>query len=157
MNIWNTWRLNLLNTVNFCCNEQLDRDRPILFVITGVRYNRVNLCTKMTNLTSKCVRYNRVFVNNRVCFNQLLLYGSRQTSNFCEQYCDKNTKRHWWKDKKTFFQQYFFSSCELKISIHGYFSWFWNAKAIFCQKIIALSQYRFISISLAKIPHLPRA
>ncbi len=35
----------------------------------------------------------------------------------------------------------------MKISIHGYFSWFWKAKAIFCQKIIALWQYRFISIS----------
>jgi hypothetical protein len=29
------------------------------------------------------------------------------------------------------------SSCELKISIHGYLSWFWKAKAIFCQKNIA--------------------
>jgi hypothetical protein len=26
------------------------RDRPFLFVITGVRFNRVKLCTKVTNL-----------------------------------------------------------------------------------------------------------
>jgi hypothetical protein len=37
-----------------------------LFVITGVRYNWVNLYTKITNLALKYVRYNRVFVNNRV-------------------------------------------------------------------------------------------
>jgi hypothetical protein len=34
------------------------------------RYNRVNFCTKMTNLTTKTVRYNRVFVNNRVHYNR---------------------------------------------------------------------------------------
>jgi hypothetical protein len=38
------------------------RDRTFLFVITGVRYNRVNLCTYMTNFALKSVRYNRVFV-----------------------------------------------------------------------------------------------
>ncbi len=35
-------------------------DRPFLFVITGVRYNRANLCNKMTNLSLKSVCYNRV-------------------------------------------------------------------------------------------------
>ncbi len=39
-----------------------------------IRYNRVNLCTKMTNLTSKTVRYNRVFVNNRVRYSRVSLY-----------------------------------------------------------------------------------
>ncbi len=34
-----------------------------------VRYNRVNLCTKMTNLTKKFVRYNRIFVKNRVRYH----------------------------------------------------------------------------------------
>jgi hypothetical protein len=38
------------------------RDRPFLFVITGIRYNRVNLFTKMANLNSKFIRYNQVFV-----------------------------------------------------------------------------------------------
>jgi hypothetical protein len=38
------------------------RDRPFLFVITGARFNRVNLCMKITNLALKSVRYNRVFV-----------------------------------------------------------------------------------------------
>ncbi len=71
--------------------------------------------------------------------------GPRQTSDFDEQYCDKKIKRYC--DKKIFFQQYFSSSCELKISIHGYFSWFWKAKAIFCKKIIALSHYRNIALS----------
>jgi hypothetical protein len=33
-----------------------------LFVITGFRYNRVHLCSKMTNFPKKFVRYNRVFV-----------------------------------------------------------------------------------------------
>ncbi len=40
---------------------------PAIFV----RYNRVNLCSKMTNLPKKSVRYNRVFVNNRVCYNRI--------------------------------------------------------------------------------------
>ncbi len=43
---------------------------PAIFV----RYNQVNLCTKMTNLTLKCVRYNRVFVNNRVRYNRASLH-----------------------------------------------------------------------------------
>ncbi len=43
-------------------------------------------------------------------------------------YCDK-------KITDIAIKRYFFSSsCDLKISIHGYFSWFWKAKAIFCQK-----------------------
>ncbi len=46
-------------------------DQPFLFVITGVRYNRVNLCAKITNLPLKSVRYNRVFVNNRVRYNRV--------------------------------------------------------------------------------------
>ncbi len=41
---------------------------------SGVRYNRVNLCSKMTNLPLKSARYNRVFV-----YNQVLLYQN----NFC--------------------------------------------------------------------------
>ncbi len=32
------------------------------------------MCTKMTNLTSKTVRYNRVFVYNRVRYNRVSLY-----------------------------------------------------------------------------------
>ncbi len=48
-------------------------DRPFLFVITGVRYKRVDLCTKKTKLTSKTVRYNREFVNNRVRYNRVSL------------------------------------------------------------------------------------
>ncbi len=40
------------------------RDRTFLFVITRVRYNWVHLCTKITNLTSKSIHYNQVFVNN---------------------------------------------------------------------------------------------
>ncbi len=39
-----------LNTVKLGYKELLARDRPFLFVITGVRYYRVNLSTKMTNL-----------------------------------------------------------------------------------------------------------
>ncbi len=50
------------------------RDRPFWFVITGVRYNRVTLCTKMTNLPQKSVHYNRVFVKNRVRYNRVSLY-----------------------------------------------------------------------------------
>jgi hypothetical protein len=50
------------------------RERSFLFVITGVRYNRVNLCYKMTKLPLKYVRYNRVFVNNRVCYNRVSPY-----------------------------------------------------------------------------------
>ncbi len=34
-------------------------------------YNRVNLSIKMTNLAD---RYNRVFENKRVCYNQVSLY-----------------------------------------------------------------------------------
>jgi hypothetical protein len=36
------------NTIKLGYNEQ---DWPFLFVKTGVYYNRVNLCGKMTNLT----------------------------------------------------------------------------------------------------------
>ncbi len=38
-----------------------------------VRYNWVKLCTKMNNLTSKSVRYNRVFFCNRVSICQFAL------------------------------------------------------------------------------------
>jgi hypothetical protein len=53
---------------------QIDRvkqlgDKPFLFIITSVRYNWDDLCTKMTNLTLKSVCYNRVLVDNRVCYN----------------------------------------------------------------------------------------
>jgi hypothetical protein len=43
-----------------------------VLVITGARYNRVNLC--INNLTQNSVRYNRVFVNNRVRYNRVSLY-----------------------------------------------------------------------------------
>ncbi len=56
-------------------NEQLGTDQfSSLVGYTGVRYNQVNLCTKITNLTRKSVRYNRVFVNNRVRYNRVSLY-----------------------------------------------------------------------------------
>jgi hypothetical protein len=54
---------------------KLGYNKPAIFV----RYNRVNLCTKITNLTLKSVRYNRVFVNNRVRYtlaSQYLKVGS---------------------------------------------------------------------------------
>jgi hypothetical protein len=47
------------------------RDRPFLFAIIGVCYNQVNLCSETTNLPLKSVRYNRVFVNNRVRYNRV--------------------------------------------------------------------------------------
>ncbi len=37
------------------------QDRLVLFFITGVRYNRISMCSKMTNLPKISVRYNRVF------------------------------------------------------------------------------------------------
>ncbi len=43
---------------------------PAIFV----RYNRVNLCSKMTHLPLKSVRYNQVFVNNQVLYNRVPLY-----------------------------------------------------------------------------------
>ncbi len=50
----------------------------------------------------------------------------------------------------------------MKISIHGCFSWFWKATAIFWQKIllyqnIAILLYLFIAILLVKIARLTRA
>ncbi len=42
---------------------------PAIFV----RFNRVNLCSKMTNMSLKYVRYKRVFVNNRVRYNRVSL------------------------------------------------------------------------------------
>ncbi len=53
--------------------QRIARNRPFLFVTTGVHYNWVYLCTKMTNLTPNSVRYNWVLVNNRVCYNRVLL------------------------------------------------------------------------------------
>ncbi len=55
-----------------------------------------------------------------------------------KQYCDKKIKQYC--DKIIFFS----SSCELKISIHGYFSWFSKAKAIFWPR-----KYCFINIALS--------
>ncbi len=45
-----------------------------MFVITGVRYKQVNLCTKMTNLTLNYVRYNKVFVTIRDYDDRVSLY-----------------------------------------------------------------------------------
>ncbi len=45
-----------------------------MFVISGVRYNRINICTKMINLTTKTVHNKRAFVNNQVRYNQVLLH-----------------------------------------------------------------------------------
>jgi hypothetical protein len=42
-------------------------------VITAVRNNRVNMCSKIANFPLKSVRYNRVFVNNRVRYNRVSL------------------------------------------------------------------------------------
>ncbi len=59
------YHYNLLqSTIKLGCNEH----RPFLFIKTGVCYNRVNLCTKVTNLAFKPLRHNREFVNNRVSF-----------------------------------------------------------------------------------------
>jgi hypothetical protein len=54
--------------------QRLAQDRPFLFVISEVRYNRVNICTKMINSTSKTVHYNLVFVNNHVRYKQVSLH-----------------------------------------------------------------------------------
>ncbi len=37
-------------------------------------YNRFNLCSKMTNWPLKFVRFDRVFVNNRVSYKRVSLY-----------------------------------------------------------------------------------
>ena len=42
------WTINFDQTVKLGFNEQI-RDRPNLFAITGVCYNRVDLCSKMIN------------------------------------------------------------------------------------------------------------
>ncbi len=42
--------------------KRTTRDRQNPFVITVIRYNRVNLCSKWTIGTEIFVRYNRVFV-----------------------------------------------------------------------------------------------
>ncbi len=42
------------------------------------RYNRVNLCPKMTNLTLKPVGSNRVFVNNQIRHNRVSLWLRRE-------------------------------------------------------------------------------
>jgi hypothetical protein len=76
-NIWQQLKKLLVCFRNHYSQTRLKRtarDRPFLFVITGVRYCRVNLCTKMTTMSSKTVRYNRVFVNNRVRYNRVSLY-----------------------------------------------------------------------------------
>ncbi len=42
-------------------------------------YNRGTLCTKVTNLALKSVYCKRVFVNNRVRYNRVLLHVSLKT------------------------------------------------------------------------------
>ncbi len=85
---------------------------------------------------------NRVSRSKKVCVTHYRTSPLRPSSD--EQFCDKTI---------------FSSSCELKISIYGYFSWFWKAKAIFwprkyCFINIALF---FIVILLVKIARLTRA
>ncbi len=55
-------------TVKLGYNELLGTD-PFF----GVRYNRNSLCSKLTNLSQKSVRHNRVLVNNRVRYNRVVL------------------------------------------------------------------------------------
>ncbi len=73
----------------------------------------------------------------KIQFFYLLVLGSRQTSNFCQQYCDKTIYRYC--HKKTFF----YSLCEsLVISAD-----FEKQKQYFDQKNIALSIYCNIALS----------
>ncbi len=53
------------------CTTKTFKQRP---PVSKVRYNRVNLCSKMTNLPQKSVQNNQVFVNNRVCYNRVWLF-----------------------------------------------------------------------------------
>ncbi len=52
--------MDIYNTVKLGNNEQLGTDHINLFVITGVRYNQVDVCTKWSLGTGNSVRYNRV-------------------------------------------------------------------------------------------------
>jgi hypothetical protein len=56
--------------------------RPAIFV----HYNRVNLCCNMTNLPLYYVRFNRVFVNNRVCYNRVSLYKEKYVAEMTPSY-----------------------------------------------------------------------
>jgi hypothetical protein len=60
-------RNRLLTTVKVGYDEQL---------WTGlfIRYNHVNFCAKMIDLTLNAVRYNQVFVNKRVRYSRVSLY-----------------------------------------------------------------------------------
>jgi len=51
--------MQYVNTVKLGDNEQLQKP----FVITGIRYNRVNMCSKWTFVTELFVRYYRVRYN----------------------------------------------------------------------------------------------
>jgi hypothetical protein len=64
-------RLYLEDTFFFTNSYQIhsnsfitNSSKPAIFV--RVRYNRVNLCTEISNLTRKVVRNSQMFVNNRV-------------------------------------------------------------------------------------------
>ncbi len=81
--------------VKLTYNELTARDRLFLFVITRVGYNQVNLCSKMTHLFRKYVRFNRV---------SLYLVWPSQASFFCihlqcnkkglkSNFCDVTAKR----------------------------------------------------------------
>ncbi len=51
---------------------------PAIFVrYNVVCFNLVEMCTKMTYLTLITVRYNRVFINNRVRYNWIWMYVDR--------------------------------------------------------------------------------
>jgi hypothetical protein len=64
--------------------------KPSISVVTNssepaifVRYNRVKLCTKMTNLPLNSVRFNQVFVINRARYSRVSLYISLILKTFC--------------------------------------------------------------------------
>ncbi len=70
---WNRLCLKFTQlTVSFMSSTYLLQSNSVITNSSGpdifVRYNRVNLCTKMTNLALKSVRY------NRVRYNQVSLY-----------------------------------------------------------------------------------
>ncbi len=112
-----------------CINMRKIRKKYKFHMVFALRFSRV------TFLIYKCTYKN--------CNFKALVRRAILASNIAiKRYSDIAIKRY-------------FSSCELKISIYGYRRWFRKVTAIFWQKniafvtkIISLSLYRFIAISL---------
>ncbi len=72
--LWSEPNISLSLTKFFRFCSYLDRKYSRTQLYQKTSLGPAFLCTEITNLTKKSVRYNQVFVNNRVRYNRISLY-----------------------------------------------------------------------------------